>query len=207
MQSGFQRHASEDALERYSLGVASEAEAEPFEEHLLVCPECQDRLAEMDLFVRATRLAARNLQERPETRWGLLPHLAIPRRVWIAAMAGLATVLASAGLWSLLRPGSVQPVTVGLASVRGHEQPFGARAPAGRPLRLQLDAAGLPEGPHYRLEIVAANGRAVHEAAVQGAGGALEATVPSLSPGRYWVRLYSLAPQPVLLREFGLTAE
>lgn len=207
MQSSFQGHASEDALERYSLGSASEAEAEAFEEHLLVCPECQDRLAEMDVFVRATRLAARNLQERPETRWGLLPHLAFPRRVWISAMAGLATVLASAGLWSLLRPGNVQPVTVGLASVRGHDQPFGARAPAGRPLRLQLDAAGLPEEPPYRVEIVDANGRTVHEVAVPGAGESLEAAVPSLRPGRYWVRLYSPAAPRVLLREFGLTAQ
>ena len=46
-------HASEETLEQYSLGTLPEQELESFEEHLLVCPTCQDRLAATDRFIRA----------------------------------------------------------------------------------------------------------------------------------------------------------
>ena len=55
-------HISEDVLELYAMGRLSESELEPVEEHLLVCHHCQDALQEADEFVRAIRVAARELE-------------------------------------------------------------------------------------------------------------------------------------------------
>ena len=48
-------HITEDILEAYSLGHLSAADVAPIEEHLLVCPTCQDRLQATDLFVATIR--------------------------------------------------------------------------------------------------------------------------------------------------------
>ncbi len=54
-------HIDDDALEAYSMGRLAEAEAAPLEEHLLVCPECQDRLAGWDEYIAAMRAAMEKL--------------------------------------------------------------------------------------------------------------------------------------------------
>ena len=41
-------HIDEDTLERYAMSQLPVGELAPVEEHLLVCPHCQDRLAEID---------------------------------------------------------------------------------------------------------------------------------------------------------------
>ena len=41
-------HIDEDTLDRYAMNRLPVAELAPVEEHLLVCPHCQDRLAEID---------------------------------------------------------------------------------------------------------------------------------------------------------------
>ena len=46
-------HIAEDVLELYALGRLSEAEITPVEEHLLLCPACQDALAATDEFISA----------------------------------------------------------------------------------------------------------------------------------------------------------
>lgn len=53
-------HLTEDILESYALGLSSERESACTEEHLLVCPDCQKCLADMDEFVQimAAALAA-----------------------------------------------------------------------------------------------------------------------------------------------------
>jgi hypothetical protein len=51
------RHIDDDALEAYSLGRL--AAVEPAEEHLLVCADCRERLAQWDEYVRAIRDACR----------------------------------------------------------------------------------------------------------------------------------------------------
>lgn len=57
------QHVSDDTLERYSMQTLPDAEAEPVEEHLLICQECRDRVdAEID-FVAAMRAAAAMLPE------------------------------------------------------------------------------------------------------------------------------------------------
>lgn len=45
----------EDRLERYAMGNLVDEEAAAVEEHLLLCPDCQNKLAELDEFLRALR--------------------------------------------------------------------------------------------------------------------------------------------------------
>lgn len=205
-------HASEEVLERYALGTLSEAETEPFEEHLLVCPVCQDRLAEMDAFVEATRRAAeRALVESPGRRdswWRrLLPNRPWPKAAWASVVAGTALLLVTlAGTWGVPRLGEAAPATVLLESARGVDGAGGARAPAGRPLVLQLDLTALPRLPSYALELVDWRGRRVLASAVPWDGGQLSLRVGKLAPGRYWIRLRDPSSPKELLREFGLEA-
>lgn len=52
-------HISDDDLERYATQTFSEsAFATTIEEHLLICPECQDRLQQMDEDLAAAKLKA-----------------------------------------------------------------------------------------------------------------------------------------------------
>jgi hypothetical protein len=210
MSMPFDSHASEETLERYALGTLLEAETEPFEEHLLVCPVCQDRLAEMDAFVAATRRAAeRMLGESPGGRawWGsrLLANRPWPKAAWVSVLAGAALLLLTlAGTWGLPRMGEAAAVTVLLESVRGVEGARGARAPAGRPLVLQLDLTALPRLPSYALELVDWRGQWVLEGAVPRGGGKASFQVGRLTPGQYWIRLYDPSSRKELLREFGL---
>ncbi len=48
-------HIDEDELELYALGRSSEKHIEQTEIHLLRCEECQNRLLEVDHFIRAYR--------------------------------------------------------------------------------------------------------------------------------------------------------
>ena len=50
-------HLGEEELEEYALGLLPPLSVQRFEMHLLVCDRCQERLADTDLFVVATRAA------------------------------------------------------------------------------------------------------------------------------------------------------
>ncbi len=52
------QHASDDILERHAMRTLSVAETGPLEDHLLMCPECRDRLKSEIEFVAAMRGAA-----------------------------------------------------------------------------------------------------------------------------------------------------
>ncbi len=51
------RHISEDLLDQYALKKLPESEAAALEEHLLICPKCQDRLQLTEDFIAALRAA------------------------------------------------------------------------------------------------------------------------------------------------------
>ena len=46
---------SEEALERYAMGLSDEAETDAIEEHLLVCPACCESIAFLDAMIDASR--------------------------------------------------------------------------------------------------------------------------------------------------------
>ena len=50
---GHHQHLPEDTLEAFSLGKLGAHALAQVEEHLLICPTCQDRVVEIDAFVRA----------------------------------------------------------------------------------------------------------------------------------------------------------
>jgi len=62
------RQFSEELVERYSLGQLACEECARFEEHLLVCKDCQQRLTESDLYVAAVKAAAVSNARKPNAR-------------------------------------------------------------------------------------------------------------------------------------------
>jgi hypothetical protein len=203
-------HAPEAMLEEYSRGALPDAEVECFEEHLLVCPQCQDNLAEMDAFVDATRRAAARLREEQAVlaaqKGGVRSWF--PHPAWLAAAAALAVLLVGgADLWRAGRR-SEPAFSVYLEAERGGDTPMSSRVPAARPLRIHLDPTGLPALKFYRVEIVGSSGAPVFEAtSARGEGDLVIETTKPLAAAGYWVRLYEPGPAGALLREFGLRVD
>jgi hypothetical protein len=191
-----ERHPDDEQMESYSAGSLPEEARGPFEEHLLLCDLCQDRLTESDAYVAAIKEAARRLKpglKAPRMWWE------VPRFIPVLAAAAVLAAVALLGVWARLPSGPEPALWVTLEANRGVIQ---AHAPAGRPLVLRLDPEGLPEtrGP-YGLEIVdRGGGRAWHGAAAPGRIG--EVSVPGLAPGVYFVRVSAASGE--LLREYGL---
>ncbi len=178
-------------MDQYALGLMPEEEISGFEEHLLVCGSCQERLSQNDAFVKAMQAAGAEYvkergNERPVRR-ALVPIL--------AALSGGLLLAAGAAAWHLAHLTS-QPATVSLEAYRGAA--VGAQAPAGRELILHFDMLGLPDLPSYELEIVDRWGNSVLR--VKAAPGS--AVVPALRAGSYYIRLYARGGQ--LLREYGV---
>ena len=210
MQASFE-HADGEHLERYSMGTLVGPEAEALEEHLLICPTCQDELAEIDAYVRTVRAAASRLRsEQPHSRrrtrsrfWGFFwqPGLAY------GAIAAVCLMLA---VWvSLTRQSpsssSFPPVAVLLQAVRGPGGAIDARAPGGRPLILRADLSGLQPQTVWELEVVDARGARVHRSAGAASEGSLEVKLTAgLAAGQYWVRLYAPGSGSGPLREYAL---
>jgi hypothetical protein len=57
MTASLDRHCPDGAWEKYTLGMLSEDECRPLEEHLLISSACQDSLAEADEYVRVVKAA------------------------------------------------------------------------------------------------------------------------------------------------------
>ncbi len=63
MNAGFD-HFPESTWEAYSMGTLSEEDSAPLEEHLLICPACQDLLAEADEMVRVAKAALSRVKQK-----------------------------------------------------------------------------------------------------------------------------------------------
>jgi hypothetical protein len=63
-------HIPDDFLERYAMARLSPLECASFEEHLLICPICQERLAGVEEFVVIIRAALVELGVEPVGRIG-----------------------------------------------------------------------------------------------------------------------------------------
>ncbi len=188
-----QAHPSEEILEGYAFGRLDAASLESFEEHLLICEECQSALDQTEDYIRLMKAAAREFEERAPESW----RWPWPR--WGAAVA--AAVVCFAGLF-YLRPAPANiDVPVALVSTRGEASV--AHAPAHRVLGLDV-AEPLAAGS-YRVEVVTEAGRVVWTRQTEAGSGKLSVRVrEGLGRGAYWVRVYDASG---LLREFGLRVE
>ena len=141
MQFTDDHHATEEDLERYTMGRLAEPDLAEFEEHLLMCPQCQDRLAHEDAIRQGIQDAAPLLQRKPKTS----PGWTLPRLAWAFGFAALA-IVALAGAWPSLRRAvqgpSLNPATVLLQSMRGTEN-TAATAPPGKSIALVFDITDL----------------------------------------------------------------
>ncbi len=207
--SSAKEHAGDDVLEQYSMGKLPEGELETFEEHLLICVECQQRLAETDAYVRAAHAAAGRLElERAAAPTNpfraLIAVFTVPRTAW--ALGSVLLALAISWIAVHRRDSSAigpSPVAVILQTTRGTEGP--AVAPSHAPLMLRIDLVQLPALPSYSLEVAARDGSVVGEYRAVSKGGNLSVPIKgTLAAGKYWVRLYAPAPGKELLREYGL---
>ena len=94
VQLAVECHPDEDALESHALGKARGAKLARIEEHLLVCVDCQKRLAELDEFVGALREAAGGMLEAVSwthltTEGTVQLHASKSRsRQWVARIQG-----------------------------------------------------------------------------------------------------------------------
>ncbi|MGA2880501.1 MAG: hypothetical protein ABSG13_16255 [Bryobacteraceae bacterium] len=68
MNAGFDLHFSEEVWEEFAIGRRSEEDCRPLEEHLLICPACQDLLAVTDEYIRVAK-AATALAAHTARRW------------------------------------------------------------------------------------------------------------------------------------------
>src|SRR5882724_2540841 len=157
LEIGF--HLEDSDIEQYSMGELPEASLAPFEEHLLACVPCQDRVLEMDAYVNAMRSVSPKLRAAPRRRWRELFFR--PRPAWAAAMAVSVFALTVAGLFVPAPRGQDGLTAVFLQSSRGIDGLAQAKAPAGQPVLLKIDLTELPAFPSYKVEIVNAAGKSV----------------------------------------------
>ncbi len=199
MEFADNRHATDEALERYSMDRLAGPELAEFEEHLLLCRVCQDRLAVEDNVKQRVRDGA-ELLLRPSTavQWRL------PVLAWSSGLVAVGLlVFAGSQLPSLHRP-TAQPAVMLLQTTRGTENLTLAAAPAGRPLTLVLDLTDLQQFSAYTLEIVDAGGHPVFQSSGSPQNNRVQGTLAhGLAAGFYFVRAYS--PARELLREYALT--
>jgi len=223
-------HATEELLEEYTFGRIREPQLGWLEEHLLICPQCQselDDIEEYKVFMKAglasfesERLAAaspQGSQTRPDPparagsplRKTLSHYFALPRMPVTKSLLAAASLVVLAGttvVWLMQSSVAMAPVaTVELIGLRGGEGGV-ARAPSGRPLALVLNRSDLTGTLSFRAEVVDSSGHQMWSGSVGIGDQNLFVRVDRpLRAGAYWVRLYSSAGQ--LLREFGLSVE
>jgi len=200
------RHMDEEQIESYSMGAVSEEESARFDEHLLICEFCQNRVTNSDDYVAAMQgagLRSRWRSPKSEVRRRFFPRL-IPifSAVGLIAAAGLIS-LAALGGWRPLVRETAPVFAVSLEATRGTG--IDARAPAGRALLLNLELAGLPAQPSYGVETVDRLGKVVWKGTVPSQDSKAVASIPGMPAGVYFIRVYGSSGE--LLREYGLDVQ
>lgn len=199
---GTEVHGDDDRLERYVLGRLAENEVVEVEEHLILCEACRDKLEEIGAFAPAMRQELQKpWAEEARFDWlsGLSRRLSGGLTGWLSrpgfAMAGAfaAIVLAFGIYWIGRSAGSAPVASLQLMAVRNEAQPTVEPA-----RELDLTFADAPaRGAPFQVEVVDASGGKVWS------GSAEQNKVKvtrRLSPGDYFVRLYSASGQ--LLHEY-----
>jgi hypothetical protein len=198
MQLDIGPHPDEEVIEKYAMRALESCKLDSCEDHLLVCARCQERVTEMDEYLRAFRTVAPRLRQAQASdadwRWFLWKQ---------PAFALAASVLLAIPCWLALERRSAQPAPVLLVAHRGAESAQDAHVRPGKSLILKIDLTELQPAASYGVEIVSSVGDPVWSSRAEPVGGALNIVVSEpLARGMYHVRLYSETHE--LLREFGL---
>ena len=196
-------HISGELLERYTLQQLSEEKLAPIEEHLLVCQRCQQNLTEVENFVDAMKIAARQMQEQkapaPAPRLRLAPRRPLQ---WALPLAGGLLVSTLLIFSYARRPQDMAQSEVILTATRGASEAAVAQAPANSILIVQTDAQDVAPGTQLRLEVANSDGRVVWQGAGDCRAGRITARVNhALSSGSYWFRVYERGD---LVKEYAL---
>lgn len=196
-------HPAEEMFEKYSLGHLSASDCEPFENHLLICSDCQDHLAVVDAEIAEMKVVCKAAATAPASRSprGLFAWLfAAPKPVWAAAAAALALAIALPVYHEATSPRRETEVTI--TTSRGAE-PVTASARAGSSLKLNVEIQGVALEGTCRVDIVDGNGHTAWTGQGVAANGRVTAFVSEpLRAGQYWVRIFNMSGQ--LLRESPL---
>ncbi len=180
-------HPDDLILESYCMNKLAGDPLDVFEDHLLVCTECQNRVTDTDSFLRGMRSAL--LAPEPAaaaSRWDLRQYFQMPVPVWATAavaVAGIVGVVAN----HQMNP-EAAPLAVALSATRGGSMPS---AKAGSALDLDLDTRDLAPSPENRIQIVNSDGKEVWSGAASSVQtGHTHVIVKSqLAPGQYYVRI------------------
>lgn len=180
-------HPDDLVLELYCMKKLEGEKLDVFEDHLLVCDHCQDRVSETDSFVRGMKFAlAAPEPELSVSRWNLKHLFQFPAPVW--ATAAMATAGVAAFFVSHNTGMNKPPLALALSATRGGVTPT---AKSGRVLDLDLDARDLAPATDNRVQVVNSEGREVWSGkATSVQSGHIHALVKSaLDPGQYYVRI------------------
>jgi hypothetical protein len=196
-------HPSEETFEQYSLGRLAGPDCEPFENHLLICSECQDHLAVIDAQIadikHACRVAASSADAR--RRSGVFAWLfAAPKPMWAAAAAALVLTVSVPLYREATAPRGETEVTI--TTSRGAESVV-ASAPARTRLKLNIEVQGVAIAGPCRVDLVNSEGRRVWTGQGLASNSSVSASVAERLPaGQYWVRIFN--PSGELVRESAL---
>jgi hypothetical protein len=205
---------SEIELEDFLHNNLSGTTRECVEEHLLFCRACLDRVEEEEQFASSFRAAARRMEDESLKSAFDGPRPGAWTQVWawlkrpFGASVGLAFVGAVAVLTLVVAPSlrEQSAAEITLRAERGLAASAGPAAEAGRPLKLNLDATGLP-GLTLKLELATLTNSVLLQSQASATGNTIRWDLGrGLNPGIYWVRIY----QPydnTLLREFAITVK
>ena len=196
MTKRFPPHPSDELLEEYFFHRLAEARVAEIEEHLLICEDCRIAVQKLDAFILTMKAEA----ARPATS-----------QLWqgsqssnIGALSAAALVVAALVVFWTRPLDNPTPADVILSSIRGIE--LSSEAPAGKSLRLHIDAPDLVPGQAYQVTLVDAAGGSVWTGTATDADGEILAQVQRrLMSGMYWVRLYDAENRQ--LREFGMSVK
>lgn len=99
MNANLDRHFDAEVWEEYAMGMRSKQNCESLEEHLLVCPACQNLLSEADEYIRVMKAAlaqsaSENTDGKPATGDDSHKRVSKPLKASAAIASGLLLVWA-----------------------------------------------------------------------------------------------------------------
>ncbi|MBS1985079.1 MAG: hypothetical protein JST16_12995 [Bdellovibrionales bacterium] len=210
MTALYESHIEENSLELYAMGRLPEEQTCSLEEHLLLCEDCQDRLAQFDEFLRAFRHVTQRSPEPELNPWHRFRE-AIGAVFSMRPMYAFGAVATAALALVILVPREQQTLgtyQVALESTRSASNPAVASVPPQHKLDLKLDLRGVPKKDRYQVTIADAEGETVFTASAEPQNQQLPvSTDKGLRAGQYWVRVSEPAAPHALLREYSLTVK